>query len=97
MTNDKQREWSFKKEDIESAVYDIFYKNSSVDGVRICYEDNWPIEDIADFIEALLDKTRKEVAREIIKDIQIEIDEGFSDWLDTGTMIEALKDKYLKD
>lgn len=39
------------KEKVEDKIYTILYKNSTVDGVRVLYEDEWPLEELTQLVE----------------------------------------------
>lgn len=72
MTNETNKE-------LEKQIYDILYSKSRVDGIRLCNEDEWPIEELAELIQS---ESRKAVTPKWLLDW---FDEQFSSsefWLD---------------
>jgi len=36
--------------ELQGKIYDVLYKKSKVDGVRIVYEDEWPLTELESFV-----------------------------------------------
>jgi hypothetical protein len=48
-----------KSTTLDTEIYKILYKSSRVDGVRVLYEDEWPINELKALIQREVEKARK--------------------------------------
>lgn len=53
---------SDKPQTIHDEIYNILYEHSTVDGVRVLYEDQWPVDEIVQAIREAIERA-KPVAR----------------------------------
>lgn len=63
--------------DLKKRIYDLLYKNSTVDGVRILHEDVWPIDELSDLFESYASARVKE-DRERLAELA---HEQWSEWM----------------
>lgn len=49
-----------QREELNKKIYDTLYEKSRVDGVRVLYEDEWPIDELIGLFESEVEKAKKE-------------------------------------
>lgn len=81
---------------MEEKIYNILFDKSTVDGVRLIHEDEWPIKELAALL-AYQEKTiRHEMASEIIAKLPTRYDAPMT-FQEMYFLTEALVSKYLSE
>jgi hypothetical protein len=91
---------------IKQKIYNVLYKKSTVDIVRVLHEDQWPLDELYNlfiepplqFVDHALHHQREQMVKEIcelIDDIELQSkDSTLEEWKQYKRIRNSIRDKY---
>ena len=88
---DKKEKEQLNPKTMPDKLYNILYEKSEVQGVRVLYEEDFPLDELVEFIQQEIDRAREEGYTKGVKDgmkgkvfekIEIDTEVRFSDLKD---------------
>ena len=66
---DKKEKEQLNPKTMPDKLYNILYEKSEVQGVRVLYEEDFPLDELVEFIQQEIDRAREERTEKILEEL----------------------------